>query len=104
MSLLLQIPRSTQEWTEISKDFYNVWNVPNVIGAMDGKHITFRAPRSAGSHYYNYKGTHSIVLLAIVDANYNFIYIDVGTNGRVSDGGKILKLEKNYGIQFLLDL
>jgi len=26
-----------------------------------------------------------VILLAIVDANYKFIYIDVGRNGRVND-------------------
>lgn len=51
---------------------------------MDGKHICISAQ---GSEYFNYKGTHSTVLLALVDGNYNFLYINVGTNGRLSDGG-----------------
>lgn len=63
------------------------WNVPNCIGAIDGKHVEFKVPLSVGSMYYNYKGTNSIILLGLVNANYEFIYINVGINGRVNDGG-----------------
>ena len=54
---------------------------------MDRKHIVIRPHTGSGSYYFNYKHTFSIILLAVVDANYKFIYIDVGCNGRISDGG-----------------
>lgn len=60
---------------------------------MDGKHIQIRKPEGTCSRYFNYKGSHSIVLFAIVNADYEFICADVGTNGRVSDGGVIRNTE-----------
>lgn len=54
---------------------------------MDGKHIDIIPPRNSGSYYFNYKRKHSMLLLAIVDANYRFLLVDFGTNRRVSDGG-----------------
>lgn len=47
----------------------------------------FQAPQHSGSTYYNYKGSHSLVLLAICNAHYKFIVVDIGAEGRQSDGG-----------------
>lgn len=44
-------------------------------------------PNLPGSQYFNYKKTFSVVLLALVDADYGFRCIQVGDFGRTSDGG-----------------
>ena len=87
IALVLQFPSSEEEWVKIADAFNTRWQFPNCIGAIDGKHIVMQAVPGAGSQYYNYKGTQSIVLLAMVDANYRFTYVDVSCNGHVGDGG-----------------
>ncbi|XP_032678519.1 putative nuclease HARBI1 isoform X2 [Odontomachus brunneus] len=81
----LRMPTSAEEWSVVAEDFGRKWNFYNCIGAIDGKHIRIDPPVSSGSAYYNYKDFYSIVLLAVVDAQLRFIYIDLGTNGRMSD-------------------
>jgi hypothetical protein len=57
--------------------FYSIWQFPNCIGATDGKHTEIQAVHNSGS-LFNYKKAFSVVLLALVDANYKFVIIDVG--------------------------
>lgn len=83
----MKVPETESEWLQIAKDFEQKWQFNHCLGAMDGKHILIEKPPNSGSTYYNYKGTFSIVLLGIVNANYEFIYVNAGTNGSISDGG-----------------
>ena len=95
----LKLPQTTEAWREIAEKTRERWQFPNCIGAADGKHIPIIHPKNSGSDFYNYKGFFSIVLLAIVDYDYKFLFVDVGCQGRISDGGVFRNSSFNRALQ-----
>ena len=91
-------PETSNDWKKIAARFEKDWNFPNCIGALDGKHIAIECPSNAGSMYYNYKGFHSLVLMAMCDANYCFSLVDIGNFGRDNDAA--IFNQSNMGMTF----
>ena len=46
------------DWLATAKDFEEIWNLPNLISSIDGKHIRMMCPENTGTlfHNYNIKG------------------------------------------------
>ena len=85
MDEVIKTPATPEEWKQVADRFSERWQFHHCLGALDGKHIAMRKPRGGSSHWFNYKMFHSLVLLALVDGDYKFIWADVGSNGPASD-------------------
>ena len=82
---MIPAPNTPDEWLQISEQFATRWNFPHCLGAIDGKHVRIKQPAHSGSVYFNYKKFYSFILMALVDANYRFLWVDVGGTGSMSD-------------------
>ncbi|CAN2391161.1 hypothetical protein PRIEUP_LOCUS1200, partial [Pristimantis euphronides] len=81
-----KFPKNPQEWNKVADEFERLWQLPNCGGVLDGKHVRIARPANSGAYYNNYKGYCSIILTTLVNANYEFLMVDVGRNGQISDG------------------
>ena len=63
---------------KIAREFENLPQIPNVVGAVDGSYISIVAPQSHAVDYYNRKGFHSILLQGVVSSKCLFWDFDIG--------------------------
>ena len=77
--------QNKEHWKQIAKDFEEIWNLPQCVGAIDREHIVFKSPINSGSLYFNYRGFFSTVLMAICDARYVFTLVDIDRFGASND-------------------
>lgn len=79
------MPQTENEWKKEARYFQQMWNFPRCDGAVDGKHNNIKRPARSGSDFYNYKNFCSIILFALVDAQYCVRYINIGANDHAGD-------------------
>lgn len=79
------VPTCNDDWKRVAERFSSHWNFSMCMGAIDGKRILLQKPPNTDSQFCDNKGHFSIILMALVDAQYKFIFIDVETNGLASN-------------------
>lgn len=75
---------SEEDWKKIARDFRELHNFPNCLGAVGGKRIVFQATghsNSLASNCGKIGGNLYKVLLAVVDANCRFRIVNIGGFG-----------------------
>ena len=82
---VFNFPSTPDQWRDVAQRYGDRWNFHHACGALDGKHVAIKAPDKTGTMFYNYKGYFSVILFALVDADYKFLWCDVGSPGSASD-------------------
>ena len=95
----LDYPSTAEQWRKVADAFERHWTFPNCVGCIDGKHEVMQSPARSGSYFYNYKGTHSIVLMAVVNPSYEFTFGDICNDGRQSDGGVFAASDLGFALE-----
>ena len=76
----------SQERAQVIMDsFRRHRGLPGMIGAVDGSHITIKAPEECPENYVNRKNFHSVNLTAICDHEMRFLNCYAGWPGNVHD-------------------
>ena len=94
-------PPTEDDWKRIESKFDELWNFPNCLRATDGKHVVITSLAKSGSLFFDYKHTFSINLMALVDAQYRSIFVDIGQYGSNADGPVFQK--SKFGSMFMND-
>ena len=87
-SVCKYFPSNEGEFLDKMVEFESLWQFPCCFAAIDGCHIPIKCPsggRGANKEHHNFKNFYSIVLMALVDAKYRFIWAGCGYPGNSHD-------------------
>ena len=109
------MPKDLYSLREIMETFDQEWQFQCCFGAVNGCHIPIKCPKGGAENakeYHNFTNFYSIVVMAISDARYRFIWASSGYPGnshdaiifqsthlfqKISDGGFIPQCSKKDG-------
>ena len=82
------MPNSEAELCKKIQEMEEAWQFPCCWSAVDGCHIPIKCPAGgleASKEYHNFKNFYSVILMAMVDSNYRFIWGSCGFPGNSHD-------------------
>ena len=82
------MPQTEEEFKQKILDMEEFWQFPCCWTAIDGCHIPMKCPPGglkACKEYHNFKNFYSIVLMAMVDSHYRFVWGSCGFPGNSHD-------------------
>ncbi len=75
------MPTDLPELKESMVSFEELWQFPCCFRAVDGCHVPMKCPggaKESAKEYHNSKNFYSLVIIAMVDAKYRFIWASAG--------------------------
>lgn len=98
----IAVPVNANEVKAIQMGFYEIGNIPNVIGAISTRHIILRAPsrRQINDEIEIYRNTNqqlTLIVQIVCDANYKILNIDASSPGSMTS-------QEVYDTSFLKDI
>ena len=88
MRLSTHMPQTGEEFKQKILDIEEFWQFPCCWTAIDGCHIPMKCPPGglqACKEYHNFKNFYAIVLMAMVDSHYRFVWCNCGFPGCAHD-------------------
>lgn len=86
--IMTYMPQDPESFKSKMQEMYDMWQFPFCWAAVDGCHIPIKCPpggAEARKEYYNYKHFYSVILMAMVDSKYRFVWGSCGFPGNSHD-------------------
>ena len=84
---LVKFPSTDEEFYKVSKDFFDMFQFPDCVGAVDDTHVKIQKPRDDPTSYFDYKKEYSVHLQAVCDSRTRVLFYHIGAPGKNNDGG-----------------
>ena len=91
----IHFPTDARDVAQAIRKMETVAGLPNAVGAIDGSHVSIKAPQVNHEDYFNRKQNYSINLQGVVDASGKFIDVSTGWPGSIHDA-RVLRLSTLY--------
>lgn len=84
-NIFIKFPRTQQEFNTIRRSFMNRFQLPGIIGAIDGTHVAILKPSNDEHNFINRKGFHSLNVQIVCDPNLIILNVNANFGGSTHD-------------------